>query len=90
MTFNLYISKEHQNFIDQLIFVASSNKSNLSKEICKAVKFYIQNLNNEKPLVAEKEDWDKFISTASKEEIYEMSRVICGINDRLVRKVMQG
>ena len=89
MTFNLYINKSYQSFMDQMIFIASGNKKSLSHEICKAIKFYIQNLNNEKPLIADKEDWDKFLSVATKEELYEMSRVICGINDRLVRKVMK-
>jgi hypothetical protein len=89
MGFNLYIKKEYQKFIDQLIFIAGANKHNLSNEICRAVKFYVQNYGGAKPLIAEKEDWDKFYESASKEELYEMSRVICGINDKLIRKVMK-
>jgi len=61
----------------------------LSTEICKAVKQYIQNLNDETDLVAEDSEWNKFIQNATKEQLYEMSRVICGLNDRIVRKVCQ-
>jgi hypothetical protein len=88
MPFNLYIRREYQTFMDQLVFISTCNKSSLSKEIGKAIKTYVQNLNSEKPLIADSEDWDKYLENATKEELYEMSRVICGINDRLIRKVM--
>ena len=89
MTINLYVKKENRQYLDQLRVISEANKKPLSTEICKAVKQYIQNLNDEKDLVAEDSEWNKFIKTATKEQLYEMSRVICGLNDRIVRKVCQ-
>jgi len=89
MTINLYVNNGYKEYVDQLRVISEANKKPLSTEICKAVKQYIQNLNDETDLVAEDSEWNKFIQNASKEQLYEMSRVICGLNDRIVRKVCQ-
>ncbi|MGY8765769.1 MAG: hypothetical protein ACKVI5_02795 [Nitrospinaceae bacterium] len=89
MTINLYVNNSYTEYVDQLRVISEANKKPLSTEICKAVKQYIQNLNDEKDLVAEDSEWNEFIQNATKEELYEMSRVICGLNDRIVRKVCQ-
>ena len=89
MTINLYVNNGYKEYVDQLRVISEANKKPLSTEICKAVKQYIQNLNDEKDLVAEDSEWNKFIQNATKEQLYEMSRVICGLNDRIVRKVCQ-
>jgi|TARA_R110000796_G_scaffold206347_1_gene322719 hypothetical protein len=89
MTINLYVNNSYTEYVDQLRVISEANKKPLSTEICKAVKQYIQNLNDEKDLVAEDSEWNEFIQNATKEQLYEMSRVICGLNDRIVRKVCQ-
>jgi hypothetical protein len=89
MTINLYVNSGYKEYVDQLRVISEANKKPLSTEICKAVKQYIQNLNDEKDLVAEDSEWNEFIQNATKEQLYEMSRVICGLNDRIVRKVCQ-
>ena len=89
MTINLYVNNGYKEYVDQLRVISEANKKPLSTEICKAVKQYIQNLNDEKDLVAEDSEWNEFIQNATKEQLYEMSRVICGLNDRIVRKVCQ-
>lgn len=89
MIFSLYVNNGYKEYMDQLKVISEANKKPMSTEICKAVKQYIQNLNDEKDLVAEDEEWNEFIKNASKEELYKMSRVICGLNDRIVRKVCQ-
>jgi len=89
MTINLYVNNSYTPYVDQLRVISEANKKPLSTEICKAVKQYIQNLNDEKDLVAEDSEWNEFIQNATKEQLYEMSRVICGLNDRIVRKVCQ-
>ena len=89
MTINLYVNNGYKEYVDQLRVISEANKKPLSTEICKAVKQYIQNLNDETDLVAEDSEWNKFIQNATKEQLYEMSRVICGLNDRIVRKVCQ-
>jgi DNA-binding protein Fis len=89
MTINLYVNNSYTPYVDQLRVISEANKKPLSTEICKAVKQYIQNLNDEKDLVAEDSEWNEFIQNATKEQLYEMSRVICGLNDRIIRKVCQ-
>ena len=89
MTINLYVNNGYKEYVDQLRVISEANKKPLSTEICKAVKQYIQNLNDETDLVAEDSEWNKFIQNATKEQLYEMSRVICGLNDRIIRKVCQ-
>ena len=89
MTINLYVNNGYKEYVDQLRVISEANKKPLSTEICKAVKQYIQNLNDETDLVAEDSEWNKFIQNATKEQLYEMSKVICGLNDRIVRKVCQ-
>jgi hypothetical protein len=89
MTINLYVNNGYKEYLDQLKVISEANNKPLSTEICKAVKQYIQNLNDEKDLVAEDEEWNEFIKSATKEQLYEMSRVICGLNDRIIRKVCQ-
>ncbi len=89
MTINLYVNNGYKEYLDQLKVISEANNKPLSTEICKAVKQYIQNLNDEKDLVAEDSEWNEFIKNATKEQLYEMSRVICGLNDRIIRKVCQ-
>jgi hypothetical protein len=89
LTINLYVNKEFKEFMDQLLVVSQANNQPLSTAICQAVKKYMLDLNDEKELIGDKKDWDNFIKNADKEELYAMSRVICGINDRIVRKVCQ-
>lgn len=89
MTINLYVNNGYKEYVDQLKVISEANNKPLSTEICKAVKQYIQNLNDEKDLVADDSEWNEFIKSATKEQLYEMSRVICGLNDRIIRKVCQ-
>mgnify|MGYP003147517042 FL=1 len=89
MTINLYVNNGYKEYVDQLKVISEANNKPLSTEICKAVKQYIQNLNDEKDLLAEDSEWNEFIKNATKEQLYEMSRVICGLNDRIIRKVCQ-
>ena len=89
MTLNLYVNSIYKEYMDQIKVISEANNKPLSTEICKAVKQYIQNLNDEKDLLAEDSEWNEFIKNATKEQLYEMSRVICGLNDRIVRKVCQ-
>lgn len=89
MTLNLYVNKSYKEFVDQITVVAQANGQRVSTEICKAVKQYMNNLNDEKQMVADKDDWDKFFEKATKEQLLEMSTVICGINDRIIRKICQ-
>ena len=71
MTINLYVNNEYKEYMDQLKVISEANNKPLSTEICKSVKQYIQNLNDEKDLVAEDEEWNEFIKNASKEEAKE-------------------
>ena len=89
MTINLYVNNGYKEYVDQLKVISEANNKPLSTEICKAVKQYMQNLNDEKDLLAEDSEWNEFIKNATKEQLYEMSRVICGLNDRIIRKVCQ-
>ena len=89
MTINLYVNKEFKEFMDQLLVVSQANNQPLSTSICQAVKKYMLELNDEKELLGDKKEWEDFLKHATKEELYEMSRVICGINDRIVKKVCQ-
>ena len=89
MTINLYVNNSYTEYVDQLRVISEANNKPLSTEICKAVKQYIQNLNDEKDLLAEDSEWNEFIKNSTKEQLYEMSRVICGLNDRIIRKVCQ-
>jgi hypothetical protein len=86
---NLYVNGTYKEWIDQITVIAEANDQKVSTIICKAVKKYVQNLNDEVELVADNDEWGKFIDNASKEELYKMSKVICSINDRIVRKVCQ-
>ena len=89
MSINLYINKKYQEFIDQLTAVAESNDIPLSTEICEAVKQYIQTLNDDKDLLASDKEWSKFLRKSNKKELHAMSRLICGLNDRIVKKLCQ-
>tara|TARA_R110002153_G_scaffold189583_1_gene342386 strand:+ start:70 stop:339 length:270 start_codon:yes stop_codon:yes gene_type:complete len=89
MTLNLYVNSIYKEYMDQIKVISEANNKPLSTEICKAIKQYIQNLNDEKDLLAEDSEWNEFIKNATKEQLYEMSRVICGLNDRIIRKVCQ-
>ena len=89
MTINLYVNNGYKEYMDQLKVISEANNKPLSTEICKAVKEYIQNLNDETDLVADDSELSKFIQNATKEELCEMSRVIGGLNDRIVRKLCQ-
>ena len=89
MPINLYINKSFQEYIDQISVIAQANNIPLSTEICKAVKEYIQKLNDEKELVADGGAWDHFFKGASKDELMDMSTVICGINNRIIAKICQ-
>ena len=51
MTINLYVNNGYKEYMDQLKVISEANNKPLSTEICKAVKQYIQNLNDEKDLV---------------------------------------
>ena len=89
MTVNLYVKKEDIQYMDQLKVISEANNIPFSTSICKAVKQHIQNLNDETDLVTDDSEWSKFIQNATKEELCEMSRVIGGLNDRIVRKLCQ-
>ena len=54
--------------------------------IGKAVKEYILKANDEVQLLASKDEWKKFINKASKQELLEISTLICDINNKLIRK----
>lgn len=86
---NLYVNNMYKEWIDQATVIAEANDQKISTVICKAVKKYVQDLNDEVDLIAGKDEWDKFFKNASKDELYEMSKVICGLNDRILSKVCQ-
>lgn len=79
------VGKKYTEYMDQLKVCASGNKNSLASEICKAVKFYIQNVEST-PLIADEEQWDKFISESSQTELAEMNTLICSINSKIMRK----
>lgn len=89
LAINLYVNGNFKEYIDQITAVASANKVPLSTEICKAVKKYMQDLNDEKELVADNKSWDKFFKDADKDEMLKMSTLICSINNRIIRKLCQ-
>jgi len=70
--------------MEQLRVCCESNDISYSSAICKAVKFYIENQNKIRP--DNQEVWDKFIATATKEELLDLSTFICGMNERIIKK----
>lgn len=85
-TFNLYISDKHQKYFDELKVCAEGNDRNISTVICKAIKKYIEMMDNKIPLVADMEDWNKFIKDASQKELREMHTLIYSINEKITKK----
>ena len=77
------VGKKYKEIFDELI-VCSAGKS-LSENVCKAVKFYMENFGDS-PMLANSDKWDKFIEESSKEEILEMNTIICEISQKLVTK----
>jgi len=83
---NLYESKKYQEFYDQLRVISESNEKSLSGAIGKAVKLYVQKMSDKVPLVADREDWESILSKMSKEELLQMSSLICELNNTIIQK----
>ncbi len=86
---NLYESKKYQEYFDQLRVISESNEKSLSGAIGKAVKLYVQKMSDKVPLVADKEDWEKILDQMSKEELLQMSTLICELNNIIIQKCQQ-
>jgi len=86
MVINLYIGKDFVEFFDQLKVIAEANDKSFAGMIGKAVKEYILKANDEVQLLADKDEWKKFINKASKQELLEISTLICDINNKIIRK----
>ena len=79
----------NQQYIDQISVIAQSNNIPLSTEICKAIKEYIGRLSDEKEMIAGSDVWELFYKNATKEQMLEMSTVICEVNNRILKKLCQ-
>jgi len=86
LTINLYQSKKYQEYFDQLKVISESRNKSFSGAIGNAVKLYVQNINDNKSLVADKDDWDKILDKMSKEEKLQMSTLICELNNKIIQK----
>ena len=85
MTINLYVSKDFQEFFDQLRVVADTNNKSFAGEIGRAVKRYMQDMNNEIEVV-NKDAFAVFLKNATKEELLTLSTLICELNNKIIRK----
>lgn len=70
--------------MEQLRVCAESRDVSYSSAICKAVKFYMDNQDIIR--LDDKDIWDKFITNSNKGQLLELSRFICEMNDRIIRK----
>jgi hypothetical protein len=70
--------------MEQLKVISDSNERPFSTDICRAVKFYMDNKEGLKP--DNQEIWDNFIAKATKEELLDLSTFICGMNETITRK----
>ncbi len=82
---NLYIAKEFEVFYAQLKVVADGNKRSFAGEIGKAVKEYIQNLNDNAEVI-DRDAFTKLLKSADKEELLELSTFICEMNNKIIEK----
>ena len=89
MTINLYQSKKYQEYYDQLRVITESNEKSFSSAIGKAVKMYVNNISNNKPLIADREDWEGILNGMTREEKLQMSTLICELNNIIIRKCQQ-
>ena len=85
LVINLYVGKEFVEFFDQLKVISEANGISNAKLIGKAVKNYIKELDDEQDII-NKEAFAKFLKTAEKEEILNLSTFICELNNKLIRK----
>ncbi len=84
MVFNLYIKEKYKAVMEQLKVISDSNERPFSTDICRAVKFYMDNKEGLKP--DNQEIWDNYIAKATKEELLDLSTFICGMNETITRK----
>lgn len=84
MTFNLYIKGKYKEAMEQLEACSKANDRTYSSAICKAVQFYMDNMETLKP--NNKEVWDKYIKTANREQLLELNTFICGMNEVITKK----
>jgi len=82
---NLYIARDFQEFYDQLKVVADGNKRSFAGEVGKAVKEYIQKLNDNAEVI-DKDAFTKLLKSADKEELLELSTFICEMNNKIIEK----
>lgn len=79
------VGKEYKSSMDELVVCATGNHRSVSKDICKAVKFYMESFADA-PMLAGKDKWDDFLANSTKDEILEMNTLICDLSVKLVSK----
>jgi len=79
------VGKKYKDYMDQLKVCATGNGRSVASEICRAVKFYIQNFE-ETPLLANDDKWKDFINNASKKELMEMNTLLYDLNYGIIQK----
>lgn len=79
------VGKKYKDYMDQLKVCATGNQRSVASEICRAVKFYIQNFE-ETSLLANDDKWADFINSASKKELIEMNTLICDLNYKITQR----
>lgn len=82
---SLSVGKDYLDTFSELEVVATGNGKSVSNEICKAIKFYRENLDK-KPMVANNDRWKDFVKNATEDELMEMNTLICEISQNLVQK----
>lgn len=85
MVINLYIGKEYEEFFDQLKVISEANGISNAKLIGKAVKKYIKELNDD-PEIINRDAFNKFLKTAKKVDILNLSTLICELNNKLIQR----
>ncbi len=85
LVINLYVGKEFEEFFDQIKVISEANGVSNAKLIGKAVKNYIKELNDDVDII-NRDAFNKFLKTAKKEEILNLSTLICELNNKLIRK----
>ena len=85
MVINLYIGKEYEEFFDQLKVISEANGISNAKLIGKAVKKYIKELNDDEEII-NRDAFNKFLKTAKKVDILNLSTLICELNNKLIQR----
>ncbi len=84
--FNLYTSEEDQIILDELKVCAEVRNKSPSALVHKAIKIYIESLEGKVQLLADMDEWDKFIKKATPRELHTMNTLICAINNKITKK----